>query len=50
MGERPISRSQSYSGSSQELFLGSLMFDSNPLEEKVINVEVEKCYVVLRLL
>ena len=42
MGERPISRSQSYSGSSQELFLGSLMFDSNPLEEKVINVEVEK--------
>ena len=42
MNEWSTRQSQSYSGSAQELFLGSLSFTQNPLEEKVLNVEVKK--------
>ncbi len=49
--DRPTRQSQKYNGSSQELFVENLSFDSNPLERKVINVDVEKllCNIIVTI-
>ena len=51
MNGSPTRQSQKYNGSNQELFVENLLFDSNPLERKVINVDVEKllCNIVVTI-
>ena len=42
MSKKTMRQSQMYNGSAQDLFWKNLIFDSNPLEEKNVNVEVKK--------